>query len=443
MNLNLLARWRDWRIMRAERLLNQAIEDMAGIMTAGADRTEIEDGLAGNVLPILLPGSTRRELAAQGKLQEVVSEAYGMALRRSFAPYATATNFQFDNPYKRDAPVFPIYEDPLCEWEFHTRCYILEQCQAAYHRNPDAKAVDWIALFAMNGGFDLTTHHPDVEALLQEFIQHEENDLERHQHTLAKDLLLYGELIFRWYSMADGGDPGERLPVPVIVNKAPWTLQGIKAVVGHRRRYEEFEFVTHDDDGYSSRRRYRHQHEWVPAADISYFAINAHSHEQRGRSELYSILPWLKARKDWLENRARIHYWLSAITYLVRVNSTSQRILANVLARWSRPPNPGSVAIEHKETEVDVLQSDPKAMDAADDGRQLTLQLAKGLHIPEYFMSDGENANLATATVQQLPALHRFQEHQDVMKLPANVAVQKGGGVLCCQRAAGRYAGQA
>ena len=196
-------------------------------MTAGADRTEIEDGLAGNVLPILLPGSTRRELAAQGKLQEVVSEAYGMALRRSFArmpPLPTSsltTRTNAMRPYSRFTKTRCVNGNP------HPLLHP-GAVSGSLPPQPDAKAVDWIALFAMNGGFDLTTHHPDVEALLQEFIQHEENDLERHQHTLAKDLLLYGELIFRWYSMADGRDPGERLPVPVIVIKRPGRCRALR-----------------------------------------------------------------------------------------------------------------------------------------------------------------------------------------------------------------------
>jgi len=36
--------------------------------------------------------------------------------------------------------------------------------------------------------------------------------------------------------------------------------------------------------------------------------------------------------------------------------------------------------------------------------------------LPEYMLSDGENANLASATAQQLPALWKFTDGQELMK---------------------------
>ena len=381
------------------------------MIESGDTGADIMDGLMPH-LPRLLPRSLREELEAQGpdNVQKYITEAYGAAISSYTAPYKVATRFQFDSPYQGRAPYHPIYEDPLCEWEYPTRCYILEQCQAAYKRNVDAKlGVRLIAAFAIGEGFQLVTYNELVAELLNRFIDHPENNFKRIERQAARSLLVNGEYILRWYMTGAG--------VPVVVPKRPWELAGIMTEMGHYAKPLSYEFYSSIDDGMTSRRRYRYMHEpAVPAELITYVAINNEGTEQRGRPELYPILPWFGARKGWLENRARINYWLACLVWLVRVDAISPAHLAAVAARWGQGPPPGSVSIEHINTEVEALQASPAAMNAVDDGRQLLLQIAKGFGLPEFMMADGYNANMATATAQMLPALEVFAEYQRVMR---------------------------
>jgi hypothetical protein len=141
-------------------------------------------------------------------------------------------------------------------------------------------------------------------------------------------------------------------------------------------------------------------------------AINRHGYELRGRPELYAVLPWLRAHKEWLENRARQNHWRTSFMWFVQVKTTAANAIASVAARWRRPPTPGSVAVESDAVNVMPLNNPVAAGDASEDGRQIKLMSAVGFGLPEYMLSDGSNANLASSTSQQLPALMTFADMQ-------------------------------
>lgn len=345
-------------------------------------------------LPLLLPYTLEQHLRQNGKITEFLEQAYSQTVGERYGR----------GLFQDETAFGPIFDDPLTEWNWSTRYYIAEQVHAVYHRNPDAKALDHIAHFSIGDGFQLLTFHPLVEECLTSFIEHPENRIREYERQASIDLLLDGELVVRWYT-TDGG-------LPIIVPKKPWQLQGITTELGRYRRLESFTFVLEEDTGDAPIRRWEFRTEVVPADEITFVTINNHSYELRGRSELFTILPALKLRKEWLENRARINHFMSSILWSVRVGTVSPAQLAQVAARYSQPPPPGGVAVESDKVDIQPIVPRVNATDAKDDGRQMLLQIAKGLHLPEYFLSDGENANLASATRQQLPALVKFEAYQ-------------------------------
>jgi hypothetical protein len=349
-------------------------------------------------LPILLPDSLRADLERSNKLSTFITESWRDAVK-----------FQFDSPYKDDLPITPVTEDPLSEWDWSTRKYILERCHAAYNRNPDAKiGINHIANFATGEGFQLTTYHPLIEELLNDFIDDPQNRIREYERQVSKDVLIDGEAVVRYFHSPELGKT-------VIVPTRPWELQSIETEMGNYRNIRKYHFNFQHDEGDYPGSRHESDITSVDANDVLFVAINNRAYELRGRSELYAALPWLKARKDWLQNRARINYWLSVILFRVSVNTNNQAALAAVKARWSTPPTPGSIAVEHADVGIEAIQASPNAPEAADDGRQLLMQIAKNFGLAEYFLGDGENANLASATRQQLPALVRFEDHQRML----------------------------
>lgn len=357
--------------------------------------------------PPMVTEAEMKSLSDSGQLQKYLKESIAPTWGSSVASYDIATRFQFDYPYKKDAPVNIPIDNPLYEWNSSTRRYIAELCHGAYLRNPDARALNHIANFAVGQGFQLTALNPDIREFLDEFIDHPETRVREYERQAAKDLLIDGEIILEWMVTGTG--------MPVFVPKRPYECVGIKTEEGHYRKLKEFEFAEVQDEGQGFNPFTKFEIKKIPAENITFVAINNRAYELRGRSELFPILMWLKTRQDWLENRARVNHFKSSVMWMVRVASNNAKTIMDVAARWARPPKPGASAVESENVSVETVSPNIQGRDAVDDGRQLLLQIAKSFNIPEYFMSDGHNANLASASRQQLPALVRFEEHQKVL----------------------------
>ncbi|MFH1605364.1 MAG: hypothetical protein ABIH03_15830, partial [Pseudomonadota bacterium] len=363
-----------------------------------ADAPGIEDGVH-YALPALLPRQLRETLAQRGQLARFLQEGAAQTFR-----------FQFDTPMRgeSDMPFMPPVEDPLREWNTSTREYVLTNTHAAYARNPLAnRACKYTAAFVVGEGFNLTCKNEMVEDVLEAFIEDEDNQIRTYERQAPIDLLVDGEILMRLYR-GSGETEGTLIAVP----QRPWECQYIETERGFFRRRVLYHFVRHLTKGDSWTDTGSTETEDVPAADILHTAINRHGYELRGRPELYAALPWLRAHKEWLENRARQNHWRTAFMWLVQVKTTSASAIASVAARWRKPPTPGSVAVESDAVNVSALSNPVAASDASEDGRQLKLMNAVAFGLPEYMLSDGSNANLASSTSQQLPALMTFADMQ-------------------------------
>lgn len=315
--------------------------------------------------------------------------------------------FQFDAPMNKDLPYNPPYEDPLREWDITTRNYILTQTHAAYQRNPLANAaVEYTADFVVGKGFNLTCKNSQVQEILEDFIENPDNRLREWERQAVIDLQVDGEILLRFFTSDNAIS---------CIPQRPWELFWIETVLGNFRRPINYHFQRTLRKGDDPVGQIGVVMEDVAADEILHVAINHHGYELRGRPDLYRILPWLRADTEFLQNRARQNYWRGALLWLVRVLNGNASQVAAVAARWSRPPTAGSVAVESGNVEVQPLVNPSGGSDAADDGRQIKLRNIIGMRMAEYMFADGHNANLASATAQQLPALTRFEAYQTIM----------------------------
>lgn len=349
--------------------------------------------------PVLLPGYLRRQLS-DTQLAEYLTEA---SARNTF-------RFQFDTPQRSaaDLPIAPVTDDPLCEWDTSTREQVLSNCHAAYQRDPLAKAaVDYTKGFVVGEGFHISYRHPDVEQALEDFINSPDNPIREFEKEFVGDLQLDGEIICRFID----GAQGEVVLVPL----RPWELTEIKTEPGFIRRRIEYCFTFQDENPHDNSAGSGAQSEDIPAEDILHVAINKSSYELRGRPELFVVLPWLRAYREWLEDRARQNYWRNALLWDVSVDATNPAAVAAVVNQWKTPPAPGSVYTHSSKIAVNAVSNNVGAEGAAEDGRQMKLSIGAGLRLPEYFFGDGSNANLASTTSQELPALTKFEDFQNIM----------------------------
>lgn len=380
-----------------ERATPAHVDMPSRVIESGAPR--IHDGLD-YALPVLLPQHQREQLEKAGRLNAWLTEQ----VRSSFA-------LPFDDPGYRAGENLGtlVIEDPLREWNWTTRTRVLSSTHSAYSRNPVAKrAVHYVSAFVVGEGFNLNCKNKDVERVLTEFIDNPDNAIREYERQAVRDLLIDGELFLRFFEQA-----GEVVSVPM----RPWEIQYIRTEQGFFRRplsYHVQPYSEYNADDPESEHGFAPYD--VPSEEVLHIAINRHAYELRGRPELYSALPWLRAHKEWLENRARQNYWRGALVWWVKIASAVPGVIAAKLAQYQRPPTPGSTVVTSDKEEWSVLSNSVGAGEASEDGRQLKIMALNAIAgIPEYMTGDGENANLASTQSQQLPVLTTFSEFQTIM----------------------------
>src|SRR5207237_9049498 len=100
----------------------------------------------------------------------------------------------------------------------------------------------------------------------------------------------------------------------------------------------------------------------------------------------------------------------------VAVDPGHEADLTRLRAAYAAPPSPGTVLFHSASETWRAIQPQIGADDVKDDGRALRLMIATGAGVPEHYLSEGGNANRATATEMGLPAIKRFQRRQEFLR---------------------------
>lgn len=401
-------------VMRARRFLAQLLSALfesrapAGGIVAAID-SPIPDGVNYDLPEFRLPQNEPEiVIPADLRAPELASERQAY-INAKLTEAGVDFHFQFDTPYNNKPPEnlsSPVFSIPLREWTWQARRQVTERAHMAYERNPLAKrAVGIITLFAVGEGMTMSYSNEDVEAVLEEFRANPENCVEQYEKELCNDLQVDGELFIRFFP----GEEGNTVIVPLL----PWEIAWIKTDPNFIKRVESYHRQGATSDGTPG--SYQYVVEDIAAKQVLHVTINKHSYEQRGRSDLFTILPWLRAYKDWLEDRARQNHWRGAMLLDLTLTGGTPQQVANKRAQLKQPPPPGSLYIHNDKEAMEYKDSKINANDVSEDGRQMKLMVAVGEGIPEYMLADGQNANLASASAQQLPALRTFGEYQDKM----------------------------
>ncbi len=297
------------------------------------------------------------------------------------------------------------------EWSYVERREQLLRAHQAWERNPLAKqGVGLIRRFVVGQGVQLAYRSPVVENIIEAWRRQHRQHVERWEKQLFDQLLVDGELFLRRFS---NGLQDEFADVRVLPLK-PWLVEAVETEPEDRTEVVAYWIVPETGSGApTSPVHTTGTSQRIDADEIVHCAINSLAYEVRGRPELFAILPWLTAHKQWLENRARINRYLGVLYHLQAQGAGPSQIAA-IRSRFRRPPEPNSILVTSDRETLTKLDQDVGARDASEDGRQIKLMSIVGLGLPEYMMADGENSNLATTKSQQLPALKSFADYQDI-----------------------------
>jgi hypothetical protein len=162
---------------------------------------------------------------------------------------------------------------------------------------------------------------------------------------------------------------------------------------------------------------------WYEAAsaggcpEVLQFKINAVSNAKRGKSDLATLLPWLRRYKDWLTDRVRINKYKAAFLWDVQLSGADAKTIDRKRMQYAYPPEPGSIIVHNESEQWSAVGPRIEASDAAADGRAIKLMIAMGAGLPEHYLAEGGEVNRATAGEMGLPTFRKFQRRQDTVGL--------------------------
>jgi hypothetical protein len=365
-------------------------------------------------------------LPARGKItkkvvREQVAALYGNAPKKDQTKITEDlwNRFEFDTPYARYYNIerlgVPGKFTILREWTWPERFDVLERCHQSWERNPLSRAgIEWTNHFVIGNGGQISYRAKEVEDVLEEFREDPVNDIGAAERESCTVLQVDGEVMFRFYKNRQGKT--------VIIPIRPWHIHWIDTAKNNYKQAVSYHYVYtiyRSAPGFSD-----FGTEDVPADEMMHVAINKLPYELRGRPDIFSILPWLKAYRDWIEERARLNRRKS-IYYTLTVKNASPDQVAKYQAQFATPPPPGSIFVFNENMALASVESNIHAEQAGEDGRQIKLMAISGMLLPEFYFADGANSTLASATAQSLPALRKFDDYQDILEKRVWIPIYK------------------
>lgn len=170
--------------------------------------------------------------------------------------------------------------------------------------------------------------------------------------------------------------------------------------------------------------------EQIPAAEIIHCKIMVDSDVKRGLSYLIGISEYMTKYKSWLDDRIRLNKIRSIFNFVMKPQGAGSAAalksqFSDVTGRTptggtanKQLPKSGSVLIA-KGVDYEYQSLNINASDTKDDGRAIELMTCKGTCLPEYIVrGDASNANYASTSVSESPAIKAFEAFQDMIEKP-------------------------
>jgi hypothetical protein len=310
---------------------------------------------------------------------------------------------------------------PSTYLEVHNACY------EAYNANPLAFAIiELTTSFVLGDGPTVTARNPRVQKILMDFWHDPDNHMDDRCYSLCTELALYGEQFIHFFVNTYDGTVKIRQIDPSVIDEIETDPEDIETLWRiHRRPIGQvMSSPTGDPTILAPNVSQGTAGTWFSARtndpdkppEVMQFAVNKVSNAKRGKSDLATLLPWLRRYKDWLTDRVRINKYKGAFLYDVTLQGADKKAIDRKKMEYGYPPEPGSVLIHNESERWTAVQPNINANDASGDGRQIKLMVAVGASLPEHYLSDGTSSNRATAAEMGLPTLLRFKRRQRVVK---------------------------
>jgi hypothetical protein len=305
---------------------------------------------------------------------------------------------------------------PSTYLEIHNQCY------ESYNSNPLAFAIiELTTSFVLGEGITVSASNKRVQQVIDNFWHHPENRMDERIYSLCTELSLYGEQFIHFFVNKYDGTVIIRQIDPSLIDQIETDPEDIERPLRyHRRPIGQIMTAASGDPPPQVALFYLDEETqgiWFNAGhEVLHIAINKVSNAQRGKSDLATLLPWLRRYRDWLTDRARINKFKGAFLWDVTLKGADKKMLDRKKMEYAHSPNSGTVIIHNDTEKWSAVEPQINAQDASADGRAIKLMVAVGAMLPEHYLSDGDYGNRATASEMSLPTLLKFKRRQRVIR---------------------------
>lgn len=168
---------------------------------------------------------------------------------------------------------------------------------------------------------------------------------------------------------------------------------------------------------------------WPAHTEIYMYHVCTNPLGGRGLTHLNAGIPWIKALKGFMEDRATLTTALATFAFKQKIKGNRQA-LQRVIDQWgtyetqyryglagdTRERRQGANTwIENQASDLEQLKTDSGSSNAYNDMKMFRQMAAIGAGgISEHYMGDPSTGNLATATAMELPMLKMFEYEQQL-----------------------------
>jgi hypothetical protein len=288
--------------------------------------------------------------------------------------------------------------------------------------------------YVFGQGIQIEAEHEEVNEVVQDFLEDQKNrdELTQQQALMQKEteLQMFGNLFFVFFTDPSTGRVRVRtIPMDQIVdvmvdNEDFKTVQYYKRVFfkGNEQKIKYYPDWTNEDpldeiEGYPVEKD----------TPIYHLAVNKLSDQKFGTSEIYGVMDWAKAYKNFLEDWATIVNAYSRFAWKVKtkggqksVNKVQKGLQSSYSTGLHKENNPaaaaGSTWIEGQGVSMEPFKASGPSTKAG-DGNKMVHMISAGTGIfYHYLMGDPSTGNLATAKAMERPMEIMFKDRQTLWK---------------------------
>ncbi|WP_431282714.1 hypothetical protein ACQW02_25455 [Humitalea sp. 24SJ18S-53] len=145
--------------------------------------------------------------------------------------------------------------------------------------------------------------------------------------------------------------------------------------------------------------------------DCFFFRINSLSSGVRGRSDLLAAIDHVDAHEQLMFGEVERSVVLRSVSWDVKMTGATQEQI-DERARTTPAPSPLSVRFHNEAEEWELLTPTLNSADAGEATRLVRNHVLGGASIPQHWMADGGDVNLATASSMGEPTYKVFTQRQ-------------------------------